>query len=1043
MKSLYELCQPRADVFENKHQDDVLDLANLADNSIDANLFFEETYFTDGMKQLVDLAFQRFAGTGANGLIRLKQAMGGGKTHNMITLGLLARHPELRKKYAEEFTHNVDRKIKVVTFTGRNNDVPFGIWGEIAAQLGKKEQFNDCYSPLAAPGQSSWIKLLKDETVLILLDELPPYLKYLKTRPLGTATLAEVTVHALSNLFNAVNKAELANVCIVVSDLKSTYEDGSELLEQSLRDLDGEVGRSAMDIEPVKASSDDLYFILRQRLFSKLPNKQDIIDVAVAYKDAVNRAKQMNYTGINANIIYEGISQVYPFHPCIKDIFARFKENNGFQQTRGFIRLARYMVRTLFKNNGELAKSKELINAYDYDLSDNLTYSMISSIKPKLTPAISHDIYSQGRSAAEEIDAFDNSRDMQEISKMILMASLGDVVGVILGLSVSEIIGYMVTPSRDMSNFKQLIEQFSGKAWYLYTDSKDNLYFKDIQNVNAKLNTYIQGYNNEQAKQEIKRLLEKRFMPKSKDCYQKLLVFPAVDDIQLSKEYTTLILFEPNISGGLARELQQFFLDCDYPNRVRFLSGQHDTMSDLLEAAKEQKAISNIIKELKEEKVAENDTQFLAALGLADRIAIRINSAMNETFVKLFYPARGKGTGRDTRSYRDKDIQMQFTDNNFNPEEQIRNLLITIGKFTTQEKTQDDNFRKKIEARLFTANPMRWADLQERAATNTEWNWYYPTALKDAKDQYVANGFWAEDGDMLDKNPPLPKTSVSVREINRDEQGNVILKLIPSNGDKIYWEVDQPATSASLQVNDIGAFKTDEVVLYFYCEDSTNTHEAGECTKWENKLRVKYKFYDANGEKYCKLETDNPKVTILYSTDGSNPKGGGTYVAPFIVNKNSSLLQAVTYYKKADLYGEVLVQAIPSFDRGETKQEIIIDKEKPLMLTKDIAYGDKAKVYSFINEMKKCNYTVFIESITVTDTHNNSRFIDIGSGENEWSAEALEKTLANIRDIVMQGIDTDVNLKVESLKFATGQQFLDWVAFSKAELNDFAGCIKQ
>ena len=92
--------------------------------------------------------------------------------------------------------------------------------------------------------------------------------------------------------------------------------------------------------------------------------------MAVGYKDAVNKAKQMNYTGINANMIYEGICQVYPFHPCIKDLFARFKENSGFQQTRGFIRLARYMVRTLFKDNGALAKTRELINAYDFDLSD-------------------------------------------------------------------------------------------------------------------------------------------------------------------------------------------------------------------------------------------------------------------------------------------------------------------------------------------------------------------------------------------------------------------------------------------------------------------------------------------------------------------------------------------------------------------------------------------------------------------------------------------------------------------------------------------------
>ena len=96
MKTLYELCKPRQDVFDDRHQDDALDLANLTDGSIDADLFFEETYFTEGMKQLVNAAFMRFAGKGSDGLICLKQAMGGGKTHNMVTLGLLAQHPEIK-----------------------------------------------------------------------------------------------------------------------------------------------------------------------------------------------------------------------------------------------------------------------------------------------------------------------------------------------------------------------------------------------------------------------------------------------------------------------------------------------------------------------------------------------------------------------------------------------------------------------------------------------------------------------------------------------------------------------------------------------------------------------------------------------------------------------------------------------------------------------------------------------------------------------------------------------------------------------------------
>ena len=209
MKALFELCKPRGDVFSDVQQDDALDLANLSDNSIDVKLFFEETYVTAGMSDLVDRAFSRFAGNGSTGLIRLKQAMGGGKTHNMVALGLLAQHPEYRKYMKDDIIHGVDKNIKVVSYTGRNSDIQYGLWGEIARQLGKFDQFKPYYDPvLSASGQNAWIQLLKDETVLILLDEMPPYLSYLRTRQVGTGTLADITVNALANLFNALNKSD-------------------------------------------------------------------------------------------------------------------------------------------------------------------------------------------------------------------------------------------------------------------------------------------------------------------------------------------------------------------------------------------------------------------------------------------------------------------------------------------------------------------------------------------------------------------------------------------------------------------------------------------------------------------------------------------------------------------------------------------------------------------------------------------------------------------------------------------------------------------
>ncbi|MBW9234579.1 ATP-binding protein, partial [Leptospira santarosai] len=88
-----------------------------------------------------------------------------------------------------------------------------------------------------------------------------------------------------------------------------------------------------------------LYHILRTRLFEEIASEEEIHDIALSYKEAVKETKQMNYSNYNPDSVYAGIKDAYPFHPSIKDLFARFKENSGFQQTRGFIRLTRMMIK--------------------------------------------------------------------------------------------------------------------------------------------------------------------------------------------------------------------------------------------------------------------------------------------------------------------------------------------------------------------------------------------------------------------------------------------------------------------------------------------------------------------------------------------------------------------------------------------------------------------------------------------------------------------------------------------------------------------------
>jgi len=94
MKQLINLCTPR-----NFEQDsDVLDIIDLIQDRINPDLFFETNYKTQGTSVLFKTAFERFKGKSQQKLIKLTQSMGGGKTHNMISLGLIAKYPKYRKQ---------------------------------------------------------------------------------------------------------------------------------------------------------------------------------------------------------------------------------------------------------------------------------------------------------------------------------------------------------------------------------------------------------------------------------------------------------------------------------------------------------------------------------------------------------------------------------------------------------------------------------------------------------------------------------------------------------------------------------------------------------------------------------------------------------------------------------------------------------------------------------------------------------------------------------------------------------------------------------
>jgi len=1033
MQSLKQLCTPRPSIFDAQRRDTVLDIVDLVKDRINPNEFFDENFVTEGMKTLLEHGFRRLEGKSNQGIFKLKQAMGGGKTHNLLTLGLLAKHPEYRQKVMGKI-YTPDPAlgpVKVVAFSGRESDAPFGLWGAIAEQLGKKEHFKDLYTPLQAPGQTAWETLLADQTVLILLDELPPYFENARAKAIGSSDLAHVTATALSNLLVAVGREACDRVCLVITDLVGAYESGSKQISDVLANFENETHRSAMSLEPVRMNSDELYHILRKRLFEKLPAESEITEVAQAYAKAIRDAKQMDITNESPEQFATRVQTAYPFHPAIRDLYARFRENPGFQQTRGLIRIMRIVAARLW-TSGE-AEKRYLISTHDLDFNDRETRTEIGQINSTLENAIAHDIASEGNAVAELMDQSLGGRDTRDACRLLLVASLANVPNAVLGLAIPTLIAYLAEPGRDMAKLKrEVLERLSTAAWYLHSDRDGKLYFKNLENLNAKLESLIRTYLPEQAVKELRTRLEELFKPGAAWCYQKVLALPAMDEIELEQDRVSLVITEPFSGGGLRQEVRDFFDNATWKNRIAFLSGPKNTYDMLIDTGKRLKAIQHILGELKSSKTPENDPQMIQAVNLSDSIQNQFRSAVRETFTTLYYPLEESGKPVLISA----DFSMKFEGNKYNGEGQILELLKEKMKFT--EDVASETFRKKCEQRLFTIQSMPWNEIKKRAAMLPKWNWHLPSALDDLKGACILKDIWRENGGYVDKGPfPQPKTSVSVQEVLRNpDSGEATLKITALNGDAVYYDFGAPASTASARLGG-GILKTAELKVSFLAVDSTHVHETGEPVTWQNRITLKYRFFQSGLERMLELRAA-PMGKIHYSTDGSDPKlASATYEGPFVVSPATTLVLA--YAEHNGTASDVLRVAVPPIGGGGGGGAVIIDPKRPAVWVRGFDWQSTKESYESLERAKKHQASFSGPTITIMGEGGDKEWIELQTyQEKRVAPELIEETLSVLRKLQGSG---QVQLKCAALHFDLGKDLLDWVEEIKTELKP--GEVKQ
>ena len=484
LATVRDACRIHPMVHDYRMTEAIENLSDLISDEGNGSEFFARNYVTQGMEALFREGLLRLSGKSDQAAFELAQAMGGGKTHLMVAFGLLAKHPHLRASVLPlDLAERLDfGSARLAAFNGRNDPEHY-IWGEIGNQLGKPELVRPYW--IDGPrgiDETKWMEIIGEEPTLILLDELPPYLLNANARSVGNGTLADLVTYSLSGLLTAAIK--LPRCCVVIANLSGSYDAQVKDLARVMSNLQQESRRQAQTITPVQLAGNEIYEILKKRLFTQLPGDAVIDSVAEAYAAQVKAAEDGGYiTARSMELVAEEVRETYPFHPSFKNLVALFKENEGFRQTRGLMQFTARLLRSVWNRE---ANDVFLIGTQHLDLNDVTVRDEIQRVNPSLLPALVNDIADQGNARAEEIDDDLSSDAATQVAKLLLSASLSRSVGAHFGLTQAEIIEYLAAPHRKADEFLAGLERLRERAWYLHREG-EAFYFKETENLSRRI----------------------------------------------------------------------------------------------------------------------------------------------------------------------------------------------------------------------------------------------------------------------------------------------------------------------------------------------------------------------------------------------------------------------------------------------------------------------------------------------------------------------------------------------------------------------------
>ncbi|MEE4359789.1 MAG: anti-phage-associated DUF499 domain-containing protein [Desulfococcaceae bacterium] len=1009
MKTVRNACRLQPNALEINVGDQIEQLDRIIKDT-DGSRYFGETFITEGMKVLLTKGMARLAGKSNDTVFHLKQAMGGGKTHLMVGFGLLAKDAALRNRKIAGIPHQGGfSTARTAAFNGRNNP-PTYLWGEIARQLGRESLFRAYWeSGAKAPDESAWLKLFEgEEAVLILLDEMPPYFHYYSTQVLGQGTVADVVTRAFSNMLTAASKKK--NVCIVVSDLEAAYDTGGKLIQKALDDATQELGRAEISITPVNLETNEIYEIIRKRLFVSLPDNSEIAEIASVYAGRLAEAARAKSVDRSAEAIASEIEMTYPFHPGFKNIVALFKENEKFRQTRGLMELVSRLLKSVWESDEDVY----LIGAQHFDLSIHDVREKLADIS-EMRDVIAKDLWDSTQSAhAQMIDIANGSPYAKQVGTLLLTASLSTAVNSIKGLLETEMLECLIDPNKQAGEFKKAFLALEKSAWYLHRTQEGRYYFDHQENLTKKLQGYAEKAPQNKVDELIRDRLAEMYKPVTKEAYEKVLPLPEMDEAAaVLKSSRAMLIISPD--GRVPPDvIREFYTSLPCKNNLLVLTGEKSMMASVEKSARHVYAVSKAENELPETHPQRKELDERKAQYAQD-----FQSTVLNVFDKLLFP----GSQQNKDILRAKALDSTYPSNEpYKGETQVvKTLAADPIKLYTQIPENFDTLRVRSEQLLFgSSDDARKTDLADKLRQKTQMPWLPLKGLDLLIQESCQRGMWEDLGNGYISRKPRPKTTQVVcnEESSPDDKGTVRLKVDAVNSGsapRIHFQEDGEVSTDSPVLSE-KVLTTNALRVQFLAVDPSGKNRTGNPVTWTNQLTIRNSF-DENTRKLEILLA--PRGTVRYTLDGSEARNGREYSQPIQLPDSA---QSVYVFAECDGLEAKRTFQFPA--KGRQEIEIIKDRPARIYSPAPRRLDSSAKTYEGLKLAKEKGIT--FEQVTL-QIGSAPRVIHLSLGEMRIDAEFLEKELASLQSLL--SADAPVILSYKKAWFPTG---FDLEQFAKA-----------